>query len=576
MSSAQNATPRVYVDIYPYEGGKYSLSGNDAGVLSCVTHKDIRETGPGTFRLKLAPGGPDGPNFGPSWTEIITPMSLVVIGMARYDHKQITMIGIVGDPVETQDWQTGKGVTRVISISGYDFQYFFATGSYYTLSLLGATDGAMFGSVGLPQSINTALLAGTPASVGAAWFNTIMAGAKGVLAQTNFQYQNASVRFPDLMATLFEEYPSKSGVTIPLGNYFMTMNGTWISKFLELFPFPWYEMFVITAPVGYGPYSDNAFSTAAIPISMDMKDGTGFLSASPTVVARVNPLPYTSGYTNASVQVSLGGSTANPSTTANGVFTMDKTRWQNDLQRYTLENKGFIESSVGFNINEVRNFYIVNPTWFTQMFGVSNNNMNSFIYTFASWIDTASIHRYGYRPQNSQIQWFSDPSGIAAQTNSSKQQGFQQLVQELALRQTSYFEPTPNMANGSVTFELRPDIIPGNVFTYEPFKNKTKNTSKEWDFYITGVTHTYVFGGQSQTTLSLSRGLPKSVYDDPTLLAQLHSGAAMRKDGEYVAGIPGEANQVGLQPISIGTTSMKQILGQVAGVFVQPMGGQGQ
>ena len=57
---AQNSTPRIVVDIYPYEGGKYTVTGDQAGVLECITHKDIRNTNPGTFQFRLAPGGPLG------------------------------------------------------------------------------------------------------------------------------------------------------------------------------------------------------------------------------------------------------------------------------------------------------------------------------------------------------------------------------------------------------------------------------------------------------------------------------------------------------------------------------------
>ncbi len=575
---ANNATPRLYVDVYPYEGGKYSLTGNAANVISCTTHKDIRSSGPGTFQLVLAPSGPSGTNSGPSWTEVITPMSLVVIGMKRYDHRQIVMIGVVTGTTESQSWQTGRGVQRAIIVNGADFQYFFSTFSYYTLSMLGATQGEPFGAyvgmpdAGIPIILGKSLLIGSPASVGAAWYNLIMAGNEGILSQTSLNYNNSNVLFPNLMSTLFEEYPTTyGGVLIPMGNYFMATAGNWTSKFMKMFPFPFYEFFVITAPTDYKSYNTGSttytynrttnqnypvigMASAQSPISLNPQDGTGFLSASPTLVARVNPLPYVNGYKN-------------------GKFTITSNRWQKNLQRFTLENEGFIKSSVSFSLSEVRNFYVINPTWFTQMFGVNNSNMNAFIYTFASWIDNPSIHRYGYRPETFEIEWFADPSGQIAQMNSANQQGFQQLVQNLALRLTSYFEPTPNMASGEVVMELRPDIIPGNVITYKPFKTGPQ-ADEDWDFYITSVTHTYEFGGRSYTTLGISRGLPKAVYDNPSLLTALHTNNAMRQNGVYVANA--KSAPTGLQPISIGTTSIQQILGQSAKIFVTPQGATGQ
>ena len=556
---AQNSTPRVVVDIYPYEGGKYTVTGDQAGVLECITHKDIRNTNPGTFQFRLAPGGPLGPNSGPSWTEIITPMSLVVIGMKRYDHRQIVMIGVVSSPAEIQSWVTGRGVLRTITVSGYDFQYFFATDNYYTLTMLGATAGAVFGTIGLPAILGSSLLGGTPASLGEAWYNTIMAGNEGMLSQTYFQYNGSSINFSQIMSNWFEEYPTPAGgVEIPIGDFFMVTEGNWMQKFLGFFPFPWYEFFVITAPTSYSQYAiGQSYQSSASPISLDFKDGQGFLSATPTIVARVNPLPYTNSYKQGS-------------TPSNGTYSMDSTRWSN-LQKFNLENTGFIKSDISFNIDEVRNFYIVNPTWYNQMFGVSNNNVAPFLYLFATWIDTGSIHRYGYRPEVAQVQWFADPAGLASQKNASNPLGYKALIQNLALRQTSYFEPTPNMASGEIVMELRPDIIPGNRFSYAPFKNGV-----EWDFYITSVTQSYVFGEQSTTTLGLSRGLPKTVYDDVKLLTQVHTGYAMRQNGLYVPGIPGEPNQIGLQPIDAASPTTKQILGQIAQVYINPMGATGQ
>jgi hypothetical protein len=242
----------------------------------------------------------------------------------------------------------------------------------------------------------------------------------------------------------------------------MTSKGSWMTKFMAIFPFPWYEFFVQTVPAGfYG----SSVSQATTPLSM-----AGFKPAYPQLIARVNPLPWTNGYT------------------ASGGFTIDQSRWDN-LKAYTLNTTGFIESQVQFSADEVRNFYVINPLWMTQLFGQTNASSAPFIYTFAAWINTASISRYGYRPQITETHWFSDIKGQAAKINVQGSQNFQALIAGLGLRITSYFEPTPLMASGSVTMELRPDIFAGTKFTYQPFKN-----GGDWTFYITGVTQTYEFG----------------------------------------------------------------------------------
>ena len=52
-----------------------------------------------------------------------------------------------------------------------------------------------------------------------------------------------------------------------------------------------------------------------------------------------------------------------------------------------------------------------------------------------------------------------------------------------------------------------PDVIPGFRFRCFPFKN-----TEEYEFYIEGVTHNYVFGGPSFTVVELSRGLRTTDY----------------------------------------------------------------
>ncbi|MHB1954207.1 MAG: hypothetical protein ACYCOU_10720, partial [Sulfobacillus sp.] len=392
------AYPECVVTIFPYEGGQYVLQGGAAQILSCTTHKNIRETSGGTFQLILAPGGPQGPNRGLSWTQILTPMSLVIIGMKRATHTQITMIGVITDPAEMQEWRTGSPVRRALFIRGMDFQYFFTLFNYYQLAMLGTIASAL-PDYGIPALVSKALLGpGSPAQISSAWYNLMMAGPDGVMGKTAFSYQapgllgpqnssvNSQVSFFDLMSTRFDEYPLT--VEIPIADFFMSSSGSWITKFMTLLPFPWYEFFVITAPtLFYQNGSVNTGNLAAVPITMP-----GFPSASPQLIARVNPLPWTNSVSSASV------------------FSFDKSLWDG-LPVFDLENNGFIQSQTQFSADEVRNFYVLNPLWFTQSFGGGNSNLEAFIYKYAVFLDTASINRYGYRPQITETHWFADPKG---------------------------------------------------------------------------------------------------------------------------------------------------------------------
>jgi hypothetical protein len=254
----------------------------------------------------------------------------------------------------------------------------------------------------------------------------------------------------------------------------------------------------------------------------------------------------------------------NTGSTATPVFEMDFSLWD-ALPQFTLDTNGPVQSSLQFDDSEVRNFYVINPMWLSNQFGLTNDMQTPFTFLFASWADTASIHRYGYRPEISELHWFSDSNGIAAQGNAAAGtgiQGFDTLVGDLALKKISHHEPTPNMARAAISTNLRPDIMPGNRFAYMPFKD-----AQQWDFYIEGVTHNWVFGGASTTTLALSRGLPDAVYNDDALMIALHTGNAQRINGQYVVGLPPGLGPP-LQPVNY--NNMAAITGGIAAIFAQP------
>jgi hypothetical protein len=97
------------------------------------------------------------------------------------------------------------------------------------------------------------------------------------------------------------------------------------------------------------------------------------------------------------------------------------------------------------------------------------------------------------------------------------------------------------MGAGTVTMPLRPDILPGQVFGFALYKGP-----RTWDFYIDSVAHKFVWGRFTGTTLGLSRGLPSDVYAQSAadgLLQAIHTGKAMRQDGDYAIGMPAVAGK---------------------------------
>lgn len=542
------AFPQCVVDIYPQEGGGYSLQGSL--LLACNVDKKI-DGNPGTFELILAPGGPLGTSVPPSWATLITPMSLAVIAMSRGEDAAVVMVGVVTVINSTQEWSTGRSTERVTRIGGMDFGYFFSMFTYYSLWYLGATgagidiSGLGNPAAGLPQVLGSGLITGDPGDVGTAWFTKIMAGANGILANTFVQFNGAQVKFPQAVAALFETYD----VTVPYGQFFVGTEGAWLDKFRLIFPFPFYEFYTATLADVLDAANVESPSRANLVTGYKFTSsglkGVQNLSGTPCVIARKNPLP----------QLTING---------DQLTGIDTTAWQ-ALPLFQMRggDASFITSEITFLESDVANFYVLNPTWMRSMFGSQNDNTIPYMFQAAAMGDAASIARYGFRPANGSFDWMTDIAGDHADGNKLSKADFLQLAATLLARFASFQQPTPLMSKALVTTNLRPDIYIGNRFRYCPLKN-----APTWDHYIFGVRHRYVFGGECVTMLDLTRGLPTAVYDDSGsggLLFQIHTGNAQRKDGQYISG---NANNLpGLSVLNMG--NFQDFLSNIGRVYTE-------
>ena len=103
---------------------------------------------------------------------------------------------------------------------------------------------------------------------------------------------------------------------------------------------------------------------------------------------------------------------------------------------------------------------------------------------------------------------------------------------------------------------------------YAPFEG-----GPTYDFYIESVRHAYRFGGRCTTTLGLTRGLPSSVYQDPSMggiLTQMHLGNAQRINGVYATGIPAGLG-TGIIPVNPNTIpGLSAILSNTQAIFNYP------
>jgi len=589
------------IEVYTLESGAYSIRSGDGLVRAVTVSKSLRGGSTGRFVVEMAPGGPNGVDSAPDWTEILTPGSHALIGMGRGSEAAIVMDGVITVSTEDQQWQTsaeGSSAVRSQAIVGADFAWFYNTQNWYMLAMQGLVLGTNIGNMlrfappstavsqnGLPSAMSKGLIGnGSPVKIGSAWWDIMSSTSIGILNSTFVPYGGGITRLPfgSVVGQNFEQYPD---VFIPYTEQFLGLE-SWMSKFMDIFPWPWYEFFVTTAPSGVYSFidlpSDGGATASLTPPSpgvdvsinvsvtanknvvtsgtvFTMRDFPTALPAGPQMVARVTPSPRFDFVSRESVQNYVPGN-------------MDMSRW-NALPVRKMHEYGFFESRVEFSSEEAKNYYMLNPTAYQTMFGHSGSNVTPFPFIFAGAADPASVHRYGYRPVDATLRWMYDWNGLTAQQaqTSGSKINIVQTVATLTAALASWWHPLPLMARGQVQLPLSPSIYIGTRFEYAPFKDGVP-----WTFYIEAVEHRFVFGGRSSTTLTLSRGLPSSVYADSGsdgLLRAIYTGNARRQyvpgsSGIYQIGLPQGTGQ-GLQVFS-SPTNAATLAQQMSQIFVTP------
>jgi hypothetical protein len=502
-------------------------------------------------------------------------MSHVMIGMARGSAQTVVMDGIVLNVGESQQWSSefrGSIASRGQAITGSDFTWFFRSFNFYTLTFYGLTSGTglagalNFVPIDLIGQLNKGMVGGTnskdssPVIVGRAWYNQVMIGEHGIMNSTYVPYKpsGTNIPFSKAIASTWENYPD---VFIPYGDNFMAVQETWMDKLMSIFPWPWYECFVTTAAEGDYARVKGSEGVDDKGTVFTMSTMIGARAAGPKLVIRINPWPRFNA-------VPSGSGNAGSSAAATP-GELDMKRWNAlSLFDFTKAGYGFINSTIQFGSEGAYNFYQFNPSTYSGQMGLNNSNNIPVLFQWIAAADAASIQRYGFRPYIGTTHWMFDPQGDVAQ---HPELNVQNTVLQLTANYVSWIHPEPLMAHATVTVPLNPALAIGNKFRYAPFKS-----GEAWDFYIESVQHRFVFGGPSTTTLSLTRGLPTLVYAASSgtgLLRDVMIGNAMRKDGQYVSGLP-KGSAAGLQFIV--TQDQAAALGQKLGqtyVTPQPQGG---
>lgn len=548
------------IEVYMFEGSVYTITGGQ--IRSVTFSKPLHDGAVGTAEIQLAPGGPHGVESTPTWTEIITPMSHVLIGMTRGNRSAVVLDGVVIRIVEAQEWQTTDQVStagRVIMLECADFAWFFRNFNWYALTFLGMTAGTVanldYAPANIPYLIDQGLIGGTgpsgeggalnPINVAEKWYTKVMAGQNAILGQTFVPYQtNGRISFFNMVGTSWEAFPN---AYIPYTDYFLAAEQTWMEKFLAILPFPWYEFFVTTAPSGAYSLVQGANGMTASGSVFSMATEPLAKAAGPQLVARVNPTPTMSF---------MGASTSQAAT----IGTLDMSRW--NALSIGVPDAGFYTSDIDFDAESAFNFYTLNPTAYLSNFDGNASNILWNFY-FGGAVDVASVHRYGFRPAIGTFRWFFDPQGT---TQQMPDVDIPASAATMLAKYTSWFHPQPLMAKATCMWPLMPDILIGTRFRYAPFKD-----GLPWDFYVEAVRHSFVFGGPSTTTLTLTRGLPMSVYADASsdgVLQGVFSGNAMRQNGIYTTGVPSGTGPA-LTPFNP-NDNVTQLWGRLANIFVMP------
>lgn len=551
------ASPQISVQIHPQNGSAIVINqSGTAGILKAEIEKNIRNRDGGRFTIYLTAGGRAGINDPVSWVSLISLNSFTVISLSRGSSKKTVMLGVINEISEDQIWDNEKTI-RVVKICGMDFTYFFSAFSYYLLTYIGLIPANFpTGAAGYILGLFNKEFGGPPAEQAFLWLNYVMLGvgstnAQAALENTFVYYNGQKVFLKQLFSYWFEAF-NELGTTlyVPFLTDVVNSEGSWMDKFLANLPWPYYEFFINTAtPTDYPAFGvPSTVSSSSVTVSGAKTvintpiDPNGDIistasnpfvipnygSVSPTIIGRVNPMPWIEYPTLSSFGIGSTFVNSSGAFTVSGSTTLHRDRWD-ALDTYKLDPFSFIQSGVKYDLSELANFFVVNTVDSSTIAQQNGGDPVTFAFELLGGVlNPNAINTYGFVPASVNIRWLTTTS--SAPIPSGEVYDFNKICTVLLGKFASYNIPGPNMLNGIVTIPMWPTIFPGNKFAYKPFKNSTD----EYLFYIEGVTHQYNYGEDCITTLCLSRGLKSSEYADSSILSGVLLDTHNRVEGNLV------------------------------------------
>lgn len=183
----------------------------------------------------------------------------------------------------------------------------------------------------------------------------------------------------------------------------------------------------------------------------------------------------------------------------NGVYTgMESLLMMKDLPFSIVDDSIIVEKKLQISRNNIPSFYQSVPAG-----GLVTVSQGKY-FTPAEY-DERALRRYGYRPMEVKLDAFNISS------KNLKQGGMQDICTQFQKKLKSWYMNSDRYITGQMTIKGDSSIRIGTTIKYERIAGDIENEYEEGRYYVTGVTHSYVFGQRFETSLILDRGTSKKI-----------------------------------------------------------------
>lgn len=169
-----------------------------------------------------------------------------------------------------------------------------------------------------------------------------------------------------------------------------------------------------------------------------------------------------------------------------------------NLINFEIDDTIIKQKQLNINKNQKAGVYFVSPSNETLGF------VQGKFYTPGEY-DELSIRRYGYSTMNVQLNGYE-----VSQEDSGN---IESLVSDFQKKLKSWYERADEFISGTFVIKGDPRVRIGNKLSYirDEF-GKIEEDYEEGYYYITGVSHDWVYGKNYLTTLSVERGVSKKIF----------------------------------------------------------------